>query len=203
MAVWVRVAGSVRVLVFVLVEYDLQAPAERISDAAQRLQAWNMIAAFEARDHGFCHPKSLRQLLLSLACMSAKLEQAVSALGGDCDAVIRQALSPSGRAGCALAGSAKVSDARFRRLSIDRFWREADIRRSVGFSYGRRLRRRPVAQGRAMSSGCTFSPPAISGFDGSKRSRTSRFLTSERATTKASFRLLACRSATLKKALPK
>ena len=125
MAVWVRVAGSVRVLVFVLVEYDLQAPAERISDAAQRLQAWNMIAAFEARDHGFCHPKSLRQLLLSLACMSAKLKQAVSALGGDCDAVIRQALSPSGRAGCALAGSARVSDARFRRLSIDRFWRKA------------------------------------------------------------------------------
>src|ERR1700686_572715 len=40
-----------------------------------------MIAAFEARDHGFCHPKSLRQLLLSLACMSTKLEQAVSAFG--------------------------------------------------------------------------------------------------------------------------
>jgi hypothetical protein len=37
-----------------------------------------------------------------------------------------------------------------------------------------------------------------------KRSRTSRFLTSECATTtKASFRRLACRSATLKKALPK
>jgi hypothetical protein len=134
MAVWVRVAGSVRVLVFVLVEYDLQAPAERISDAAQRLQAWNMIAAFEARDHGFCHPKSLRQLLLSLACMSAKLEQAVSALGGDCDAVIRQALSPSGRAGCALAGSAKVSDARFRRLSIDRFWRKAVSRKFTDWS---------------------------------------------------------------------
>src|ERR1700738_4022563 len=72
MAVWGRVAASVRVLMFVLVEYDLQAPAERISDAAQRLQAWNMIAAFEARDHGFCHPKSLRQLLLSLACMSCE-----------------------------------------------------------------------------------------------------------------------------------
>jgi hypothetical protein len=67
----------------------------------------------------------------------------------------------------------------------------------------RRPRRRPVAQGREMSNGCTFSPPAIRGFDGSKRSRTSRFLTSERATTKASFKLLACRSATLKKALPK
>jgi hypothetical protein len=36
-----------------------------------------------------------------------------------------------------------------------------------------------------MSNGCTFSPPAIRGFDGSKRSCTSRFLTSERAKTKA------------------
>src|SRR5882724_3886552 len=67
----------------------------------------------------------------------------------------------------------------------------------------RRPRRRPDVQGRATSNGCTCSPPAIRGFDGSKRSRTSRFLTSERATTKASFRLVACRSATLKKALPK
>ena len=66
-----------------------------------------------------------------------------------------------------------------------------------------RPRRRPAAQGRGMSNGCTFSPPVIRGFDGSKRSRSSRFLTSARATTKASFRLLACRSATLKKALPK
>src|SRR5882724_442959 len=66
-----------------------------------------------------------------------------------------------------------------------------------------RPRRRPAAQGRAMSNGCTFSPPVIRGFDGLKRSRSSRFLTSARATTKASFRLLACRSATLKKALPK
>ena len=35
MAVGVRVAGSVRVLMFMLVEDDLQAPAERIGDAAQ------------------------------------------------------------------------------------------------------------------------------------------------------------------------
>ena len=90
-----------------------------------------------------------------------------------------------------------------RQTMYDRSWREADIRRCVGFSYGRRPRRRPAAQGRAMSNGCTFSPPVINGFDGSKRSRSSRFLTSARATTKASFRLLACRSATLKKALPK
>src|SRR5262249_33890264 len=61
----------------------------------------------------------------------------------------------------------------------------------------------PVAQGRAVSKGCTFAPPAIKGFDGSMRSCSSRFRTSARATTKASFRLLACRSATLKKASPK
>jgi hypothetical protein len=61
-----------------------------------------------------------------------------------------------------------------------------------------------VVQGcAAMSSGRTFAPPAIRGFDGSKCSRSSRFWTSARATTKASFRLLACRSATLKNASPK
>jgi hypothetical protein len=108
--------------------------------------------------------------------------------------------------------------------TTDRFWRKADVGRNARLAraisrsaarfgqqintdefsaHRRRPRRRPVAQGRAMSNGCTFSPPAIRGFDGSKRSRTSRFLTSECATTKASFRLLACRSATLKKALPK
>ena len=52
-----------------------------------------------------------------------------------------------------------------------RLWREADIRRSVGFSYGRRPRMRPDVQGRATSNGCTYSPPAMRGFDGSKRSR--------------------------------
>ena len=63
--------------------------------------------------------------------------------------------------------------------------------------------RRLVVQGRAISNGCTFAPPAIRGFDGSMCSRSSRFWTSARATKKASFRLLACRSATLKKASPK
>jgi hypothetical protein len=55
----------------------------------------------------------------------------------------------------------------------------------------------------AISSGCKFAPPAVRGFDGSKCSRSSRFWTSARATTKASFRPLAFRSATLKKASPK
>jgi len=39
MAMWMRVAGAIRVLVFVLVEHDLQAPAECIGDPAQRPQA--------------------------------------------------------------------------------------------------------------------------------------------------------------------
>jgi hypothetical protein len=55
MAVGVRVAGSVRVLVFVLVEDDFQAPAERIGDAAQGGEARDMIAALETRDHGLGH----------------------------------------------------------------------------------------------------------------------------------------------------
>ena len=65
--------------------------------------------------------------------------------------------------------------------------RRVSVSRSIRTRFSadwRQPRRRPVVQGRAMSNGCTFSPPAIRGFDGSKRSRTSRFLTSERATTK-------------------
>jgi hypothetical protein len=60
MAVGVRVTGSVHVLVFVLVEDDLQAPAERIGDAAQGGETRDVIAAFETRDHGFGHLKPPR-----------------------------------------------------------------------------------------------------------------------------------------------
>src|SRR5262249_58598090 len=60
-----------------------------------------------------------------------------------------------------------------------------------------------MPEGRATSRGSTFSPPAICGCDGSKPSRNSRLNTSERAIKKASFRLLARRSAALKKASPK
>src|SRR5215467_6376065 len=60
-----------------------------------------------------------------------------------------------------------------------------------------------MPEGRATSRGSTFPPPAICGCDGSKPSRNSRLNTSERATMKASFRLLARRNAALKKASPK
>lgn len=85
-------AGSVRVLVFVLVEYDLQTPVERIGDAAQGGEARDVIAALQARDHRLGHPQPFRQLLLRLTRMGAKLEQAVGALGGNQSAIVGDAL---------------------------------------------------------------------------------------------------------------
>jgi len=98
MTVRVRVAGSVRVLVFMLVEDYLQAPAERVGDAAQGGEARDMIAALQARDHGLGHGQPLRQLLLRIASVRPKLEQTMGALGGDQRAVVR------GRPGEAMAG---------------------------------------------------------------------------------------------------
>jgi hypothetical protein len=88
MAVGVRVASSVRVHVFVLVKDDLKAAPERIGDAAQRGEAWDVIAALQARDHRLGHGKPLRELLLRLTCVGTKLEQTVGALGGDDGAVV-------------------------------------------------------------------------------------------------------------------
>src|SRR6476620_8708431 len=62
---------------------------------------------------------------------------------------------------------------------------------------------RTGVQGRPASNGSTSAPPAMSGFDGSKCSRNSRFRTSEDASRNASFRLTSFRSAMLKKASPK
>ena len=81
-------AGSVRVYVFVLMEDDLKAASERIGDAAQCGEAWNVIAALQARDHRLGHGKQFRELLLCFTCVGAKLEQTVGALCGDSDAVV-------------------------------------------------------------------------------------------------------------------
>jgi len=88
MAVRVRVAGSVRVLVFMFVEDDLQAPAERVGDAAQGGEARDMIAALQARDHGLGHGQPLRQPFLCLASVRPKLEQTMGALGGNQRAIV-------------------------------------------------------------------------------------------------------------------
>jgi hypothetical protein len=88
MAVRMRVAGAVRMLVFVFVEDNFQAPAERTGNAAQSSQAWDVIAALEARDHRFRHRKSFRELLLRLTSVGAQLEQAPGALRSDRNAVV-------------------------------------------------------------------------------------------------------------------
>jgi hypothetical protein len=89
MAARMGVAGTICMLVFVLVEHDLQAAPEGVGDAAQGSQAWNMISAFETRDHRFRHREPRCQLFLRLACLSAQLEQTPGALRRDRDAVIR------------------------------------------------------------------------------------------------------------------
>ena len=81
-------AGSVRVYVFVLVEDDFQAPPKGIGDAAQRGEARDMIATLETRDHGLGHLQSLGELLLSLASMGTKLQQAMGALRGNDGALV-------------------------------------------------------------------------------------------------------------------
>jgi hypothetical protein len=91
MAVRMRVAGTVRMLVFVLVEHDLQAAPKGIGNAAQGSEARNMIAALEPRDHRLGHAKSLGELLLRLTRASAQLEQTSGALRSDCNAVIGRA----------------------------------------------------------------------------------------------------------------
>jgi hypothetical protein len=77
---------------FVLMEHDLEAAPERVGDPAQSPEAWNMIAAFETRDHRFGHLKSSREVLLCLPGVSPELQQPATALGSDCDAVIKSAL---------------------------------------------------------------------------------------------------------------
>jgi hypothetical protein len=47
-----------------------------------------MIAPFQARDHRFCHREPVGELLLRLARVGAKLEQAMGALRGDGGAVV-------------------------------------------------------------------------------------------------------------------
>jgi len=88
MAVRMRVAGAVRMLVFVLVKHDLQSAPEGIGNATQGSEARNVITPLEARDHRFRHRKPFRELLLGLARVSAQLEQAPRALRSDRNAVI-------------------------------------------------------------------------------------------------------------------
>jgi hypothetical protein len=55
MAVGMRMPHAVRVLMLMLVEYDLQTPPEGIGNSAEGFYAWDMVATFKARDHGLGH----------------------------------------------------------------------------------------------------------------------------------------------------
>jgi len=65
-------AGAVCVPVFMLVKDDLQSPTIGLGDPAQRLEAWHMIAALQARDHRFGHLQALRHLSLGFTGFAAK-----------------------------------------------------------------------------------------------------------------------------------
>ena len=89
MDVGVRMTGAVSMLMFVLVEHDLQPSIERVGDSAEGGEAWDVMAVLQARDHRLCHPEAQRQLLLRFAGISAELDQPPRALGRDRRAVIR------------------------------------------------------------------------------------------------------------------
>jgi hypothetical protein len=88
MAMGMHVPCAVSMYVFVLVEDNLEVPVEHISNAAERFQARDMIAAFQTRNHRLGHSKPSRQLLLRLAGPSTQLQQLPRALGGKHGAVV-------------------------------------------------------------------------------------------------------------------
>jgi len=88
MAMGMGVPRAVSVFVFVLMEDDFEAPAERVGDTAERSQAGDMIAAFQTRNHRLGHSETGRQLLLGLAGISTQLQQLHRALCSERGAVV-------------------------------------------------------------------------------------------------------------------
>ena len=88
MAVRMRMPGTVSMRMFVFVEHDIQPPAERRGDAAKSVEAGNMIAALQARDHRLRHTQAQRQLFLRFAGMSAEFGEPPRAFGRERRAVV-------------------------------------------------------------------------------------------------------------------
>jgi hypothetical protein len=99
-AMRVGVPRTVLVHMLVLVEYDLQAPPKCIGDAAQGLYARDVIATFEARDHGLRHAQPLGKLLLGLARVSAKLQQPLCALRRKRLTIVEERAPRAAQIGC-------------------------------------------------------------------------------------------------------
>jgi hypothetical protein len=68
----VTMVSAVGMLVFVLVERDLEPAVKGIGDAAQRCKARQVLAAFKPRNHRLGHPKPNRKLLLGLTILGAQ-----------------------------------------------------------------------------------------------------------------------------------
>jgi hypothetical protein len=88
MAMGMCVSRAISMHVFVLVEDDFEVSAECVGDTADRLQAWDMIAALQTRNHRLGHPEPSRQLLLRLSTMGPQLQQLARTLRGKRGAVI-------------------------------------------------------------------------------------------------------------------
>jgi len=70
--VYVLVTETIGMLVFVLVKRNFEFPVERVRYAAQRPEAWKVLAAFKTRNHRLGHAEPSRELLL---CFSAPATQ--------------------------------------------------------------------------------------------------------------------------------
>jgi hypothetical protein len=88
MAMGMCVSRAISMHVFVLVEHDFEVSAECVGDTAERLQAWDMIAAFQTRNHRLGHPEPSRQLLLRLSTLDSQLQQLARTLRSKRGAVI-------------------------------------------------------------------------------------------------------------------
>jgi hypothetical protein len=80
MIVRVRVPRAVGMGVLVLMKDDFEPPAKDAGNAAQRLHARQVIAAFQSRDHRFGHAQPFRKLALGLTALGAQFEQLSGAL---------------------------------------------------------------------------------------------------------------------------
>ena len=82
------VARAVRVNMFMFVKRDFEFSAKCVGYAAKGLEARNMCAAFQSRNHRLGHAKPLCDLGLGLTIMLAETEQYPSALGRDSISII-------------------------------------------------------------------------------------------------------------------
>ncbi len=81
--VWMSVARTVMMNVLVFVKNDFEPTAKYVGEPTQCSQIGNVTAAFQARNHGFCHANPPGQMCLRLTCVAPQLHQLARTLRGD------------------------------------------------------------------------------------------------------------------------